>query len=131
MNSTSAAEAIAQWVAMLAPVLASYLGAKRNKAESRRLDRTGYLKRLAALSVMIFLTTIFIRIAFTFDVFAPLVALVVFPISAFINAYWAVDRLRDIGTNKRIIAYTIGFIPAAIIVNLYLIAKPGCAITKS
>jgi hypothetical protein len=125
MESVSLFEIAAQWTAALIPALASYAGARKNKNQDRYLSRAKYLKLLLVLVSCNLLASSIMRLTFSFEAHAAIIGLFSIPLSAFFNAYWAVDRIRDTGSNRKTLAYFVGFLPTMPFINLYLLIKPG------
>jgi hypothetical protein len=125
MESVGLFEIVAQWTAALIPVLASYAGARKNKNQGRRLSRSKYLKLLLVLGLCNLLAIAIMQLTIPLEVHAAIIGLFSIPLSAFFNAYWAVDRIRDTGSQRKALAYFVGFLPTMPFINLYLLIKPG------
>ena len=106
---------------------AGILGARMNKDTMRRLTRLGLLWRLVALGLVNLIAGFSVSEAFSPDFALALWGLFAIPMSNALNAFWAVDRLRDIGTKRKILAYLVGFLLFTPFINLYLLLRSGVA----
>lgn len=122
-----AATAIIQWIPILIYLGCGILGARINKDTARRLTRLGLLWRLGTLALVIFIFSFSVSEIFSGDLAVAFWGLIAVPISSALNAYWAVDRLRDIGTKNKILAYLVGFLLFTPFINLYLLLRSGVA----
>jgi hypothetical protein len=119
-------DAIIQWIPLLALLGIGVIAARFNKNIKSRLNRLGLLWRLAALAVTNYaFAHILISADVSPDTAMALWGFVIIPTSTALNAYWAVERLRDIGAKTKRLAYMVGFLPFMPFINLYLLLKRG------